>query len=290
VKSSFAAEVRDELAGLMPARDCCRLTELRGLFGAGRGRLSPCPDGVTVCFPTLRNRVARKVMLLARNLGMEARYHSTAAGAGFRVEVNLTGVLASGFEHPPVPPFERCDAKALVRGFFLGCGSVNPPGAAYHLELAASSEKWARTVAQTLEAEGMRVGLTTRGGRPLAYVKDGEGVVRAMSLMGASRAVMAFENARVQREVSAHVNRQLNFETANLSKTAGAGSRQLAAIRCLEGSGRLAELPAALREVARLRLAWPEASLTELAETLQLTRSGANHRLRRLEEAAARLG
>jgi cell division protein WhiA len=289
VKNSFAGEVRDELAGLMPARTCCQIAELRGLFGAGRGRLANRGGALTAYFPALRNRVARKIMILARALDLQAAYHTTrSGGVGFRVEITLAEALAATFREPPFAPDERCDVKALTRGFFLSSGSVNAPGASYHLELTAPSQRWAEILAGLLSDEAVKAGITARGGRSLVYVKDGEGVVRTLSLMGASRAVMAFENARVQREVSAHVNRQLNFETANLSKIAGAGSRQLAAIRRLDASGSLSELPPALREAARLRLARPEASLTELAEALQLTRSGANHRLRRLEEAAAR--
>jgi hypothetical protein len=107
-----------------------------------------------------------------------------------------------------------------------------------------------------------------------------------LSLMGASRAVMEFENVRVVREVSGQVNRRLNFETANIDKTISSAMRQVAAIEELERGGRLAELSAALREVAHARRAHPELNLAELAAGMHLSKSAVNHRLRRLVDIA----
>jgi DNA-binding protein WhiA len=236
--------------------------------------------------------VARKVVRLAHLLGMEARYQTVRHPKQLSYSVNLP--LPVSLE----PVFEmtgaavsnaRCDSKALLRGFFLGCGSVNAPSARYHLELVAPTRAWGTALARLLDRHEVRAGVTERGGHALVYVKDGDGVVRTLSLMGASRAVMGLENARVVREVSAHVNRQLNFETANLDKAAGSSSRQLAAIRRLEDAGGLEPLPPALRDMARVRLAYPELNLSELARRMRLSKSGINHRLRRLMDAAARL-
>src|SRR5438552_19084552 len=105
-------------------------------------------------------------------------------------------------------------------------------------------------------------------------------------MMGASRAVMEFENVRVVREVSGEVNRRLNFETANIGKTVGSGLRQAAAIERLETTGKLDALPPALREMARWRSANPELNLGELAKRMKLSKSAVNHRLRRLQQLA----
>ena len=121
-----------------------------------------------------------------------------------------------------------------------------------------------------------------RGTQPVVYVKDGDGIVRLLSIMGANRAVMEFENVRVVREVSGEVNRRLNFETANIGKTIGSGLRQAAAIETLEAEGRLATLPPALREMAKWRRDNPELNLGELAARMNLSKSAVNHRLRRL--------
>ena len=102
--------------------------------------------------------------------------------------------------------------------------------------------------------------------------------------MGASRAVMEFENVRVVREVSGQVNRRLNFETANIDKTIGSAMRQVAAIEALEQRGVLETMSPALQEMARVRKQNPELNLTELAERMKLSKSAINHRLRRLVE------
>jgi cell division protein WhiA len=117
-------------------------------------------------------------------------------------------------------------------------------------------------------------------------VKEGDAIVRLLSMMGASRAVMEFENVRVVREVSGEVNRRLNFETANIGKTIGSGIRQAAAIEALEARGALDQLPFALREMARWRSANPQLNLAELAGRMKLSKSAVNHRLRRLQQLA----
>jgi DNA-binding protein WhiA len=125
-----------------------------------------------------------------------------------------------------------------------------------------------------------------RAGHHVLYLKDGDGIVRTLSLMGASRGVMEFENIRVVRELSGQVNRRLNFETANIDKTIGSAMRQVAAIGELESSGRLDGLSTALQEMARARRANPEMNLNELAQRMRLSKSAVNHRLRRLVEMA----
>ncbi|MBO0690448.1 MAG: DNA-binding protein WhiA [Candidatus Dormibacteraeota bacterium] len=248
-------------------------------------------DGSMLVFPLLRNPLARKVVRAARQLGglePHVRPVRRAHEFCFTVEMRLPAQLEREFGGTgALLPAKTCDRKALLRGFFLGCGSVNAPSARYHLELVAPSREWAGALADLLREHDVHAGVTDRAGQALVYVKDGDGVAAALSLLGASRAVMAFENARVVREVSAQVNRRLNFETANLDKTAGSSSRQLAAIRRLEESGRLERLPSALREIARVRLDHPEQNLDELARGLRLSKSGINHRLRRLMAAAA---
>jgi DNA-binding protein WhiA len=130
------------------------------------------------------------------------------------------------------------------------------------------------------------MGVMERSGQNVAYIKEGDGIVHLLSMMGASRAVMDFENVRVVRDVSGKVNRRLNFETANIGKTIGSGLRQAAAIERLDSSGRLDRLPPALREMARWRAGHPELNLGELARRMKLSKSAVNHRLRRLQEVA----
>jgi DNA-binding protein WhiA len=248
-------------------------------------------DNRAAYFPLLRNTAARKVIRLARLLGgIEAKYQAakSAKQMAFFVELPLPKGLEAHFAQAAgrVCPESACDRKAMLRGLFMGCGSVNAPSARYHLEMVLPTPGWATKLAELLHDQGVRAGVTERAGHQLLYIKDGDGIVRTLSLMGASRAVMEFENVRVVREVSGQVNRRLNFETANIDKTIGSAMRQVAAIDHLERSGRLAELSPALREVAQARRANPELNLAELAVRMRLSKSAVNHRLRRLVEIA----
>jgi DNA-binding protein WhiA len=280
------------MAGHLPARPCCQLSELLGIYFGSRGRLiKRQSEGQAAYFSLLRNPIARKVVRLGRAVGnMDAKYQAvkTRKRVLLFVELTLPPGLASAFTQAAARalPEAACDRKTMLRGLFLGCGSVNAPNSRYHLEFVAPNASWAKAIASVADGAGARVGIMERSGQHVVYVKEGDGIVRLLSLMGASRAVMEFENVRVVREVSGKVNRRLNFETANIGKTIGSGLRQAAAIERLESKGRLDEMPPALREMARWRSANPELNLGELAGRMKLSKSAVNHRLRRLQEVA----
>ncbi|TAN32801.1 DNA-binding protein WhiA [bacterium] len=281
------------MAGLLPARPCCQLSELLGIYFGSRGRLIKRPgDGQAAYFSLLRNAVARKVVRLGRAVGhLDAKYQAvrTRKRMSFFIELSLPAGVAPAFTQAATRavPEAACDRKAILRGLFLGCGSVNAPSSRYHLEFVAPTASWAKAIGELAESAGAKAGIMERSGHHVVYLKDGDGIARLLSLMGASRAVMEFENVRVVREVSGEVNRRLNFETANIGKTIGSGLRQAAAIERLESTGRLERLPPALREMARWRTANPQLNLGELAGRMKLSKSAVNHRLRRLQELAA---
>jgi DNA-binding protein WhiA len=280
------------MAGHLPARPCCQLSELLGIYFGSRGRLiKRQSEGPAAYFSLLRNPVARKVVRLGRAVGpMEAKYQvvKTRKRVSLFVELSLPPGLAAAFTQSAASavPDAACDRKAMLRGLFIGCGSVNAPSSRYHLEFVAPNVAWAKAIGDVATEAGARVGIMERNGQHVVYIKEGDGIVRILSLMGASRAVMEFENVRVVREVSGKVNRRLNFETANIGKTIGSGMRQAAAIERLEATGKLDRVPPALREMARWRTANPELNLGELADRMKLSKSAVNHRLRRLQEMA----
>jgi len=280
------------MAGHLPARPCCQLSELLGIYFGSRGRLiKQQSEGPAAYFSLLRNPIARKVVRLGRAVGhMDAKYQvvKTRKRVSIFVELTLPPDLVPAFTQAAVRavPDAACDRKAMLRGLFLGCGSVNTPSSRYHLEFVAPNDSWARAIGDVASAAGARVGIMERSGQHVVYIKEGDGIVRILSLMGASRAVMEFEKVRVVREVSGKVNRRLNFETANIGKTIGSGLRQAAAIERLESTGKLDRMPPALREMARWRSVNPELNLGELADRMKLSKSAVNHRLRRLQEMA----
>ena len=126
-----------------------------------------------------------------------------------------------------------------------------------------------------------------RRGRQVVYLKGQEQIAGLLRLTGANRALLDFESSRVSREVRNRLNRLLNAEEANLSRTVRAADRQLQAITRLEAGGELDQLTDGLREAAAQRRRQPEADLDTLAGSLGISRSAMNHRLRRLVELAA---
>jgi len=289
---SFSADVKNEMAGLLPARPCCQLSELLGIYFGSRARLIKRPgDGQAAYFSLLRNAVARKVVRLGRAIAhMEAKYQpvKTRKRMSFFIELALPQGVAPAFKQSATQavPDAACDRKAMLRGLFLGCGSVNAPSSRYHLEFVVPTATWGAAITEMADSMEAKVGVMERGGQHVVYVKEGDAIVRLLSLMGASRAVMEFENVRVVRAVSGQVNRRLNFETANIGKTIGSGLRQAAAIELLEARGKLDRLPPALREMARWRARHPQLNLGELASRMKLSKSAVNHRLRRLQQLA----
>jgi DNA-binding transcriptional regulator WhiA len=274
---------------LIPARPCCQLAELTGIFYSTRGRLIRTGSGNAAYFSLLRNSVARKVVRLSRSLAqVEAKYHAErhAKRTAFFIEVPLPASLEAGFTIPAARalPAKPCDRKNFFRGFFLGCGSVNAPSTRYHLELVAPTLGWATIILCLLHEAQVRAGVVERAGQHVVYVKDAEGISRCLQLMGGNRAVMEFENVRVVRDVRAQVNRRINFETANIDKTIGSAMRQVEAINRLEREQGLDTLPPSLQEMARWRRENPELNLSELAAQMNLSKSAVNHRLRRLVE------
>jgi len=274
---------------LIPARPCCQLAELTGIFYSTRGHLIRTGNGNAAYFSLLRNSVARKVVRLSRSLAqVEAKYHAErhAKRTAFFIEVPLPAALEPSFTVSAARalPEKPCDRKNFFRGFFLGCGSVNAPSTRYHLELVAPTLGWATVILLLLREAQVRAGVVERAGQQVVYVKDAEGIVRCLQLMGGNRAVMEFENVRVVRDVRAQVNRRINFETANIDKTIGSAMRQVDAINRLEEDLGLETLPPSLREMARWRKENPELNLSELAAQMNLSKSAVNHRLRRLVE------
>ena len=122
----------------------------------------------------------------------------------------------------------------------------------------------------------------------MVYVKEGAQVAELLNIMEAHIALMEFENVRIVKDVRNSVNRQVNCETANLSKTVNAARKQYEDIVLIRDRVGLHSLPENLEEMAQLRLEYPEASLIELGDMLnpKLGKSGVNHRLKKISEYA----
>jgi len=197
-------------------------------------------------------------------------------------------------EFPLVSPtviLNSCCKKAFLRGAFLTTGSVGDPNKAYHFEIVCETEEKAAGIADIMCELGLKGKSAKRKNHYIAYLKEGDDIRDALGLMEAPRSVMEFENVRVLKDVRNSVNRQVNCETANLSKTVKASARELADIEYIRDTKGLLYLPKNLIEVAEARLANPDATLLELGRNLTkpLGKSGVNHRLQKIGEIAESL-
>jgi len=182
---------------------------------------------------------------------------------------------------------EHC-REAFIRGAFLAAGSVTSPDRGYHLELVTRHYHLSREVMALLLDMGFSPKITMRKSNYMIYFKDSEAVEDFLTKSGAPSSAIKVMEAKVEKELRNHINRRVNCETANLSKTVDAAQRQIESIRKLKESGRFENLPDKLRQSAELRLKYPDATLGELVtlSPLKVSRSGLNHRLNRLVELA----
>lgn len=178
--------------------------------------------------------------------------------------------------------------RAIVRGAFLGSGSINNPERKYHMEIVLSNNENMNLLKEILYKLDINVKILDSQGRYSLYLKDGEEISNILALIGASNAVLKFEDIRVQREMRGKVNRIVNCETANLNKTINASIEQISAIEIIKKSGNFNKLDEGLKEIAILRLENPNMSLVELGKKMKnpIGKSGVNYRLKKIMEIA----
>ena len=238
--------LRDELAAIDPSRPCDVAAEVDGL--------GPEPTSREASVARLAHRLRRS--------------GDGAGGAGF--------AWASAAEH--------CRA-AWLRGRFLARGSLSLAGGRTHLEFVVAPDD-APELAARLTAFGLPVSWRMRRGRGVVTSKNGEAVGTFLRRIGASGTLLEIEARQVSRALRGELNRVLNAESANLQRAVSAAGRQLDAIDTLDADGRLGQQPYTVRLVADARRETPEASLSELAERLELHRSAVQRALERLERLA----
>lgn len=214
-----------------------------------------------------------------------------APGEGLEVFVK-----ALGLEEPPrgIPPAlvrRKCCRRSFLRGAFLASGSVNPPERSYHLEVVERNQARAGSLVILLQSLELPARISRRPHNICLYLKKADHIARALNLMGATQGLLRFEEVRSLKDTKNDVRRLVNAEAANLAKVTNAAVRQTELIRLLQQKVGIVRLPDGLREVARARLKYPEASLRELGArmTPPLTKSSVSNRLSHLEEMAVRL-
>lgn len=297
---SFSSATKDEICTNAETRDCCIIAELTAITLIC-GNLSISSSGVRIKYNTESMTVAKRIYstvthVLKLTAGIEIKDNFLKKKHSYSIVVEDARLLLSvlGFEGnlltDALPPHEvlenECCRTATLRGAFLGGGTVSNPKKNYHAEFVMSSEAFAGVILDILTKNGIRAKIIHRRQNFVVYLNEGDGIAMLLTMIGAYSSILNFENVRVLKEMRNNVNRAVNCETANINKTVNAAMTQVFSINKIDRLIGLENLSAPLREAAELRLENPDATLGELCELSGTTKSGMNHRLRKLNAIA----
>ena len=306
---SFAAATRDELLHIVPRHMPCQKAELCAAVQVC-GSLLLSKGDLALRIATENAGLARKIYTFIRDItGVHASLYSRENRRLKRRDTVLLdmggrdvvlpflmelGIYKDGVLSRSLPAFatRTCCKRAYLRGLFLSCGSITNPERGYHMEWVFRNEGMAQNAQALLASLNIDAQRTRRKSQHVVYIKDSTRIAAALAHMGAHNALFTVENTRILHEVKNNVNRAVNCETANVNRTVDASLKQIACIEHLANIGKLAKLSARLRQAADARLNNPQASLAELSQMVSppTSKSGINHRLRRLVTLAEQSG
>ena len=300
---SFSGQIKEELAQVISSPRHCQLAELAALVQfCGHieedGSLlvqSENPLVIRKCFTLLKKTF--KIEAVAKSQMQTQNYRLFVTGEdAFRVLEALkicdtAGHLMMRHLTDPVLIKNSCCKRAYLRGCYMAVGSMSDPYKSYHLELVCGLQAQAEQLLKILHDFSLDAKMIVRKKYYVVYMKEGENIADFLNITEAHKALMEFENTRIYKGMRNMVNRKVNCEAANITKTVNAATRQVEDIRQIREKMGLEGLPEPLRQMAYVRLENPQASLGELGKLLDppVGKSGVNHRLRKLGELAKEL-
>lgn len=301
---SFSSEIKSELCRIGDMNRSDMPAMLYGLLYAGRiidGRAAVQSENTDLIaaarqlteevFPEARHETTR----LVKNGGslytftIKEGYERICEKFGdFSEDMEINSSVVSGNDD---------ESGAFLRGVFVSCGSVTDPKKEYHLELVLPYKDRASALHTFINEHGMAIKTTQRSRGLVLYAKESELIEDFLTYIGAALRSLEIMQVKIEKSVRNRVNRTVNCETANLDKTVNAANRICEDIEFLLRERGAEYLKPELRKTALLRLENREASLSELCELLSdptagarpLSKSGLNHRLKKLSQMAEEL-
>ena len=279
---SFSKEVKEELFGIYPKARHCMVAELAGII------LMQGFDSFRSLSEDALNRKVFTLLNKTLNIGKDVTALSND------VFLESTKMLKLSEDESTVDEIvlqQPCCKRSFIRGAFLAAGSITDPNKGYHFEIVCPLEAQAKQLVKAMNVFDLGAKYVSRTGKYVVYLKEGAQVVEVLRVMEAAHSVMELENIRVVKEVRGRVNRKVNCETANISKTVNTAVRQIEDINLIEVKLGLETLPEQLQEIAQVRLEYPDTPLGSLGQYLDppIGKSGVNHRLKRLAAIAETL-
>lgn len=305
---SFAAEVKKELTGLAVQKNLAQ-AELAALIRMN-GSLSLNNHQFVLNVQTENAAIARRIFtLLKEHYGVRSEllvrrkmklkknnvYIVRLKQETQKILLDLDIMDGAMFQSHISNEIKQSEKKtrAYLRGAFLASGSVNNPETSrYHLEISSIYEEHNQDICDLLNQFDLNARTLERRNGYITYLKGAEKIADFLTLIGATNSMLKFEDVRIVRDMRNSVNRLVNCETANMNKTIDAASKQIKNIHFIEATVGLQSLPEKLQEIAELRIQNPEISLKELGEMIPsgaISKSGINHRIRKINDFADNL-
>lgn len=310
---SFSTDAKNELARILPDGRKVAIAELAAIIKSAGSIQIVGYKKINLKIITELNSIARKVFKLLKvnfdinttisinknqMLKRNNSYVLTVTDEMGATELlRELGVLEPGdgfFTVNKVPEklVEEDECKrAFLRGAFLGGGSISDPDKSYHMEFVTNSEEFAISLKDLINSLGLNSKIVPRKSNYIVYLKESEQISDLLSVIGAHKALLSLQNTKVLKEMRNNVNRIVNCETANLSKTVNASVRQVEDINLIQKTIGISNLPKNLQEIALIRVEYEDMTLKELGGILDppIGKSGVNHRLRKIGEIAEKL-
>ena len=285
---SFSSEVKEELAKHISSARHCQIAELAAFMNFC-GQYGRDENGNYIIGFQTENEAARR-----KGFTLLKKTYNIVTDVAISEEQMEDLIQKIGNLNEPVSSLlikNSCCQRAFLRGAFLSIGSMSAPQKGYHLEFVCTDEDKARQLQGVIQGFDIDAKIVLRKKYYVVYLKEGSGIVDLLNVCEAHVALMKLENLRILKEMRNSINRRVNCEAANITKTVNAATRQIEDIEYLRDHYGLQKLPENLRQMAEVRLENPDAPLKELGEYLDppVGKSGVNHRLRKLSELADRL-
>ena len=272
---SFSSDVKEELARQYSKSRHCQIAEISAMI-MQEGRISMQP--LALSFETDNPILIEKyATLMKRAFDVDVEKPLDSQDCKKIIEA-IQGLYLE----------KTCCKRAFIRGAFMASGSMTDPNKAYHFEIVCRTPEQAARLQELMREFETEPKVIERKNYHVVYLKEGSQIVDMLNVMEAYVSLMNLENVRILKEMRNSVNRQVNCETANISKTVNAAVKQIADIELIRDTDGLDSLPLPLREMAMVRLECPEAPLKDLGKYMDppVGKSGINHRLRKLAALA----
>ncbi len=297
---SFTVDVKNELCNIKYDKRCCMRAHLAGIAGFC-GSVS-FEDGKQIFkMRTQNSAIARRAFSLMKEpYGVTAeiktakRIHSIIVENGYESMLSELGYMTNGvvkFFADPFVMHDDCCKTAFLAGAFLGGGYVKTPKNGYHFEIKTHYRDLSRDLCEIINEVGFEAKSVIRKSEYVVYIKQSDAICDILGYLGATDAMLELCNVKILKDVRNNITRKVNCDTANITKSADAAAVQLNAINIIKNKIGLEAIPESLEQVARLRLEYPEANLTELGNMLvpPISKSGVNHRLKKIMKMAEEL-